>query len=136
MFIPILILLAGTITMTAPAPLSAETATSSLSQNPETLSEYVHQYYADTPILADIAWCESRDRQWDANGNVFHGEVNHYDIGVMQINSLYHEDKADALGLDIYTLGGNLAYAKDLYDREGTQPWSSSEACWGKFAKK
>jgi hypothetical protein len=70
-------------------------------------------------------------RQWDKNGDVFHGTVNHNDVGVMQINSLYHEDKATVLGMDIYTLSGNLAYAKYLYNKEGTQPWASSEACWG-----
>ena len=34
--------------------------------------------------------------------------------------------------MDIYTLDGNLAYAKKLYTEEGTQPWISSFPCWGK----
>ena len=54
----------------------------------------------------------------------------------MQVNSLYHEDKATTLGMDIYTLSGNLEYAKALYDKEGAKPWASSEACWGKLSKK
>lgn len=123
-------------TLSAPAPLTAEAASTTLSQNPETVGQYVKEYYADTPILADIAWCESRNRQWGADGTVFRGEVNHYDIGIMQINSLYHGKRADELGLDIYSLAGNLAYGKYLYDKEGTAPWASSEPCWGKMAVK
>jgi hypothetical protein len=133
MILPLLLVL--TATFATPAPLSAET-TAELSQNPETIAEYVHQYYADTPVLADIAWCESRNRQWNPDGTVFHGSVNHYDVGVMQVNSLYHEDKAKELGFDIYTLPGNLEYAKDLYSKEGTKPWASSQACWGKLSRK
>jgi len=133
MFLPLL--LALTATFASPAPLSADAA-SSTPQNPETIGAYVKQYYADTPILADIAWCESRDRQWNPDWTVFHGAVNHYDVGLMQINSLYHEDKATALGMDIYTLPGNLEYAQALYDKEGTKPWASSEVCWDKLSKK
>jgi hypothetical protein len=133
MILPILILLASS--MSTPTPLSADSE-GTLSQNPQTMAEYVKEYYADTPILADIAWCESRNRQWDADGNVFRGAVNHYDIGIMQVNILYHGDKAKELGDDLYSLAGNLAYAKHLYDKEGTQPWSSSEPCWGKLAAK
>ncbi|MBI3573693.1 hypothetical protein HY090_01445 [Candidatus Kaiserbacteria bacterium] len=133
MILPLLIILATT--FSAPAPLSADAETGVL-QNPQTLGAYVRQYYADTPILADIAWCESRIRQWDKEGNVFRGAVNHFDVGVMQINTLYHEEKAVDLDMDLYTLSGNLAYAKHLYDKEGTKPWASSEACWGKVAVK
>ncbi len=133
MILPILLVL--TATFATPAPLSAATTTE-VSQNPETIGAYVRQYYAATPLLADIAWCESRDRQWNPDGTVFHGTVNHYDVGVMQINSLYHEDTATALGMNIYTLPGNLEYAQHLYDKEGSQPWGSSEVCWGKLSKK
>ena len=129
MILPLLFLIAS---LSAPVPLTAEAASTTVPSNPETIGQYVGEYYADTPVLADIAWCESRDRQWTADGSVFRGAVNHYDVGIMQINALYHEDKASALGYDIYSLGGNLAYAKYLYDKEGSQPWASSEACWGK----
>jgi hypothetical protein len=129
MILPLVLLFAS---FSSPAPIAANAASASIPENPETVAEYVGDYYADTPILADIAWCESRNRQWNPDGSVFRGAVNHYDVGIMQINSLYHEDTAKDLGLDIYSLGGNLAYAKYLYDKEGTQPWSSSEACWGK----
>ena len=128
MIVPLILLL--TATFAAPAPLSAET-TAELSQNPETIKAYVEQYFAKEPILADIAWCESRYRQWNPDGTVFIGKVNHYDIGVMQVNSLYHDEKATDLGFDIYSLSGNLAYAKYLFEKEGSKPWASSKACWG-----
>ena len=129
MIIPLLLLFATA--FVAPSHLSADTA-NTLSQNPETLSAYVDEYYADTPILAKIAWCESRMRQWGKDGKIFRGSVNKSDIGIMQVNVAYHEDKATDIGINLYTLVGNLAYAKDLYKREGTKPWASSQACWGK----
>ncbi len=87
-------------------------------------------YFKNTPILADIAGCESRFRQYDKNGKVLIGEVNKGDIGVMQINKYYHADKAESLGYDLNTAEGNMAYAKYLYEKEGTKPWNSSSACW------
>jgi len=50
----------------------------------------------------------------------------------MQINELYHADEAKALGYDIYTIQGNVAFARYLYDKQGTKPWMSSSACWSK----
>jgi hypothetical protein len=32
--------------------------------------------------------------------------------------------------MDIYSLEGNMAYAKFLYENEGTKPWRSSSKCW------
>ncbi len=114
----------------------AEDLAHQLADNPETMSAYVRQYYKETPILADIAWCESRNRQLDADGTLFRGKVNHDDVGIMQINTNYHEDQAKEMDMDLYSLSGNLAYAQYLYDKEGTKPWASSQACWGKLAKK
>jgi hypothetical protein len=96
----------------------------------ETVREHVEAYFADIPIMADIARCESHDRQFDMAGSVYRGEQNNKDVGVMQINEHYHLEEAQALGFDLYTLQGNLAYARFLYDREGTAPWSSSAYCW------
>ena len=95
-----------------------------------TVEEYVREYFEEVPILTEIARCESRFRHFDAFGNVIRGEINSYDIGVMQVNELYHEEQAEELGLNLYTLAGNLAYARELYEKEGTVPWNSSRACW------
>ena len=81
--------------------------------------------------MAEVARCESTFRHFNSSGNILRGEVNKSDIGVMQINTYYHGDTADRLGIDLFTLDGNLEYARDLYERKGTQPWSASEPCWG-----
>lgn len=97
---------------------------------PKTLEAYVKDYFKDDPILADIARCESQYRQFKSNGHVIRGIKNSYDVGVMQINEKYHADTALKFGFDIYSLDGNMDYAKWLYDKEGVQPWMSSSKCW------
>ncbi len=128
MILPLLFFIAG-------ATFSAPTALSSVQpddlKNPETLGAYVREYYADSPILADIAWCESRMRHLDKEGNLFRGKVNPSDIGVMQINTYYHEATSTKMDIDLESLSGNLKYAQYLYEKEGTKPWNSSKPCWG-----
>lgn len=97
-----------------------------------TTEDRVRAYYRDIPILAEISRCESHFRQTDKSGNILRGKVNSADIGVMQINEYYHLSDAKKLGLDLYSLEGNLEYAKHLYKKQGTQPWSASKACWNK----
>ncbi len=104
-----------------------------IAKNPETLKVFVTEYFKDEPIMARIAWCESRFRHLDKDGNIFRGKVVPEDIGVMQVNTYYHEAAAEKMGLNLYSLTGNLAYAKRLYEKEGTVPWNSSKPCWGKY---
>ena len=110
----------------------ANTSSNASTTDPINVREYVEQYFAKTPILIRIAGCESQFRQFDKNGNVLRGNIVHQDVGVMQINETYQGALASALGYNIYTLQGNVAYAKWLYEQEGTQPWMSSNACWGR----
>jgi len=91
----------------------------------------VRKYFENYSIMAEVAKCESRFRHFKENGDIVRGEKNHADVGVMQINEYYHIDKADKLGLNIYTLEGNVEYAKYLFDKEGTTPWLASSKCWG-----
>ncbi|MBU6310413.1 hypothetical protein KGO06_00560 [Patescibacteria group bacterium] len=130
--LPVIILLASA-AMTAPVALTS-TSEFELSRNPETMGAYVREYFADQPIMAEIAKCESRFRHLAPNGDIIRGKVNKSDIGVMQINTYYHEEAADELGIDLYSLDGNLEYARYLHEREGTKPWNSSRPCWGKYA--
>jgi hypothetical protein len=95
------------------------------------IEAYLSLQYADEPILVDIARCESTFRQFDLDGQVMRGKVDHSDVGVMQINEVYNGPEALKMGYDIYTLEGNVAFAKYLYAKLGTQPWASSEGCWG-----
>lgn len=114
---------------------SAETAEESIKnevQEEPTVEETVNEYFKDTPILSKVAFCESRYRQFDAEGKVLRGVVNSKDVGVMQINEDYHLADSKKFGFDIYTLEGNLGYAKNLYDRQGVAPWVHSSKCWSK----
>ncbi len=97
--------------------------------------QFVRQYFSDIPIMVAIARCESTFRHLDKDGDVHRGRVNNADVGVMQINEFYHLDQAEKKDFNIYTIEGNTAYARDLYERQGTQPWSSSKPCWGKYVK-
>ncbi len=132
--LPILIILAGA-AITTPVVLT-DSAERELAKNPETLGAYVRDYFEDAPVMADIAWCESRYRHLDKDGTIFRGKAVPEDIGVMQINTYFHEDTAEELGIDLYSLSGNLEYARYLYEKEGTRPWNSSRPCWGQLAKK
>lgn len=98
--------------------------------------EYIKQYFKDIPIMIHIAKCESTFRQLAPDGDVHRGRKNSADVGVMQINEFYHGDKAEKENYDLHTLEGNVAYARNLYERQGTKPWSASKACWGKYETK
>lgn len=106
------------------------TATSSMTTNVKAMEAYLRQEFADTPILVDIARCESNFKQFDKDGNLIRGRVNSADVGVMQINEKYHDDTAKKLDLDLHTVEGNIAYAKHLYAEQGSKPWISSSKCW------
>ena len=83
-------------------------------------------------MLVEVAKCESQFRQYDKDGSVLRGEKNDHDVGVMQINEDYHADIASSTGEDLMTIKGNTAYARDLFEKEGLKPWSSSRSCWSK----
>lgn len=102
---------------------------------PKTLEHYVREYYNDTPVLAEIARCESGFVHFTDAGNVLRGLKDRNDVGVMQINERFHLDAANKLGYDIYSIEGNLAYAKYIYDKDGAAPWYASSKCWGKRLK-
>ncbi len=101
-------------------------------QDRKSVEKYLREQYSDTPILVDIARCESTFSQVDKEGKVIRGRVNSADVGVMQINEKYHSVKAVELGYDLHTIDGNIAYAKYLYEKFGAQPWKASSKCWSK----
>lgn len=90
----------------------------------------VRAYFKDAPVMANIATCESKFTQLNADGGALHGGLGGKMVGIFQIYSDIHADYAAGLGMDIYTTEGNLAYARYLYEREGTRPWNSSAGCW------
>ncbi len=80
--------------------------------------------------MIEIARCESTLRHYNNEGQPLRGHVDRNDVGVMQINERYHLETANRLGINIYTREGNMAYARNLYERKGVQPWSASYPCW------
>ncbi len=95
---------------------------------------YVREYFKDAPIMAEVARCESHFTQFTKSGQVLRGRAVAQDVGVMQINETYHLAAAKKLGIDIYSLEGNLAYGRILYERNGTRDWMASSGCWSKVA--
>ena len=106
----------------------------------ETLHAYtereVRKYFSDIPVMIQIARCESEFRHTLSDGSVLRGRVDNSDTGVMQINKRYHEKRALELDLDLEDLHDNMEYARDLYERKGTKPWSASAPCWEKTLAK
>jgi hypothetical protein len=102
-------------------------------QNNNAVESSVRNYFSDIPVMVNVAWCESRFRQFDKEGDVFRGEENNQDVGVMQINEHYHLDTAIDGNYNLYSIDGNMAYARKLYEKFGTAPWNSSKPCWGRM---
>ena len=94
--------------------------------------QIVRAYFEDIPVMVQVARCESTFRHTLADGSVLKGVVDPADTGVMQINKRYHEKAAAAMLLDLEDIYDNMAYARHLYETQGTQPWSASAPCWNR----
>ena len=119
----------------APVPIEIKVENYMPISDPKNVRKFVEDYFVDIPILVKIAGCESHFRHMNFKGRVIRGEQNEFDIGVMQINALYHEDIAVKMGLNIYNIEDNVKYARYLYEKQGVKPWVSSGACWSKPLK-
>lgn len=106
---------------------STSTSVEPVADNSE---EYVRTFFKDTPVLIDIARCESKFRQFTDSGAVFRGGQDGGMIGIFQFNENYHKADAAMLGFNLETVSGNSAYAKYLYTERGTDPWIASYSCW------
>lgn len=103
----------------------------SFASNEVSVEAQVRAFFEDTPVMIDIAYCESNFRQHDSNGLPLQGGYTGGMIGVFQVYQRVHAAAATALGFDIATLEGNMAYAKHLYTTSGTAPWNGAKSCWG-----
>lgn len=95
------------------------------------IENVIREHFKDTPIMIDIARCESEFRQFDNSGTVLKNPTSSAK-GVFQIMESIHKAPAARLGFDILTLEGNIAYAEYLLENQGTKPWNSSANCWNK----
>ncbi len=98
-----------------------------------TVGPALKSYFKDAPIMERVAFCESTHTQFISEGVVHRGVVNTKDVGIFQINERYHLKDSKNMGIDIYTIEGNMEYARHLYETQGLQPWSASRPCWGKY---
>ncbi len=107
------------------ATTTPTTIASTSLQTPAEIEKKVREYFADTPVMIEIAKCESKFRQFTDAGNVLRGGGSAGMIGIFQFYEVIHKSAALALGFDIDTVEGNIGYAKHMYEREGTRPWAS-----------
>ncbi len=92
----------------------------------------VRAAFADIPVMNAIAQCESGFRQFAPNGMVLRGG-NGTVLGIFQLSE-GHTAKALSFGYDIRTVEGNIAYARYLYEKQGTTPWMAAFPCWNAVA--
>ena len=88
----------------------------------------VRAEFKDMPVMIEIARCESNFRQFTDSGAPLRGPGGM--VGVFQFFEAIHTVPAKMLGFDITTLKGNLAYARHVYEMQGTVPWNSARSCW------
>jgi len=122
----------ATATQQATTTQGSATSTSDASfdpLNPHDVEAKVREAFADVPIMIAIAQCESGFRQFDEFGNPLFGGSGGM-VGVFQEAAAVHGTTAKGLGYDINTLDGNIAFARYLYETEGTVPWLGSAGCW------
>lgn len=117
--------------MTTSAPeatstiLNTATSTTTVAHDPVSVEKRVRDFFADVPVMIEIAKCESKFRQFTDGGNVLRGGGSGGMVGIFQFYEIIHKAPALALGFDIETVEGNLGYAKHVYTQSGTTPWAS-----------
>ncbi len=100
-----------------------EIADVAVKETPVQIKIMVQKTFADDPVMVTIAQCESGYRQYTDSGNIFRGSGRY--VGIFQIDEYIHKDAGLALGFDIYTAQGNVAYAQHIFKKEGTRPWAN-----------
>ena len=121
----------GTVeTVTEVATGDSKTKTDGSSKAKNDTEMAVRDYFSDIPVMIQIARCESQFRHTLADGTILRGKVDPRDMGVMQINTGFHAAEAKQLGLDLSDIHDNMAFARHLYEKQGTQPWKASSQCW------
>jgi hypothetical protein len=103
----------------------ASTTASTTKLTPVEIEAKVRAAFADVPVMIEIAKCESKFRQFTDAGNVFYGGAGGGMVGIFQFYESIHKPTAAALGYDLATVDGNIAYAKHLYKEQGVTPWQS-----------
>lgn len=88
------------------------------------------QLVVQAPIdrtLEKIIFCESSGNKNATNTN----RNGTKDWGLLQVNDV-HRKRMSEMSLNIENPDDSYAFGLILYEEQGTQPWRSSFACWGK----
>jgi soluble lytic murein transglycosylase-like protein len=88
----------------------------------------------DPFLILAVLKCESGFNSKALGLNKKNGKVWSKDVGLMQINNVFHEDKAEAMGLDIYNPLDNLLYGISLIKKNGVADYKASLKCIGAFS--
>ena len=126
-FILIPVVLVG-LFVAVPSSVYAATATTSATttaHDPVTVEKRVREYFADIPVMIEVARCESKFRQFTDAGTLLRGGGSTGMVGIFQFYEVVHKAAALTLGFDIETVEGNIGYARHVYNQEGTRPWAS-----------
>ena len=67
--------------------------------------------------MVAVIGCESNFVHYQSDGTVIRGREDKRDSGVAQINTHYHPN------VNVDDFWENIAYARQLYDKEGSTPW-------------
>lgn len=101
----------------------------------DTAREIIEASFAtDSPeVMSDIAKCETDYVQYDKSNHVIRGVINPGDFGIFQINIEYWKKDIKDMGINPYTLSGNIELAKHIKEVQGLSAWEPSMKCWGKL---
>ena len=90
----------------------------------ERVTQLIHDYFPDAPIMVKVAKGESGLKQWHSDGRVVRGIVDNDDTGLMQINNRYWGAEAKRLGLDYEnSIIDNVRMARHIKDTQGITAW-------------
>jgi len=95
----------------------------------EKIIYYADAYSVSSSTMLRIANCEGK-AQFNPDGSVLRGRINPKDVGIFQVNERWHLVDSKKLGMNIYTVEGNIEYSMWLASKQGLKPWSASKNCW------
>jgi soluble lytic murein transglycosylase-like protein len=95
------------------------------------ITRLAKQYSVNEKKIRAIIMCESANKEYAINHNLDKdGKIWSSDYGLLQVNSYFHEDKMESLGLSIRNPYDSLEYGFMLMSKYGDKPWSASRNCW------
>lgn len=96
-------------------------AAAAVSQSSPDLEALITGVFGASSPMISVVRCESHFRQYDSSGAVLASPTGDY--GIMQINLKTWGDTAKGFGLDINTIGGNIAMGMYIYRTAGIKQW-------------